>query len=561
MDKLKTTNIRRSLIFTFCLLILIFIFYGLLSLFDHNTIFNLTKTIYDHPLVVSNAALHSDASIAKMHRSMKDVVLSKSSKGIQNSIKAVEQQEKKVYQYLDIVKNQIIGAEGKKLENEARKLFENWHSIRKEVINLVISGQIDEGANITVQKGADHVAKLESKMHELTSYARTKASLFMTDSENTYSKLIVKSIMFLLLGTLISSLIAFYTIKQILFYEKDIRDSQERYRSLVESQIDFVSRFSSNGTFTYVNEVFCRFFNKTREDLIGSKWQPLPVDDDSDIIEKKLSLLSPAHTSVSIENRVRSGEGNIHWIQFINTGFFDLNGNLTEIQSVGRDITERKQAEEQIKASLEEKEALLRELYHRTKNNMQVIISLINLQIKDITDENILQMFQATKNRINSMSLVHEKLYQTKNLSRIDLKDYFLELISLLSNSFQDESEKIKIKTDMNEAMVTVDSAIPCGLIMNELVTNIFKHAFPENHSGEIQISLKKSDNGKIEFMVSDNGVGLPLELDIRDVGTLGLKSVVALAEHQLPGSIKVVTDKGTKFYITFKELLRKERI
>ena len=561
MDKINRTNIRRSLIFTFCLLIFIFILYGLLSLFDHNTIFRLTKTIYDHPLVVSNAALQSDASIAKMHRSMKDVVLSKSSKGIQNYIKAVEQQEKKVYQNLDIVKNQIIGTEGKKLENEARNLFENWHSIRKEVINLVISGQIDEGANITVTKGADHVVKLEEKMLELTSYARTKASLFMTDSENTYSRLTVKSIVFLLLGTLLSSLIAFYTIKQILFYEKDIRDSQERYRSLVESQIDLVSRFSSNGTFTYVNEVFCRFFNKTREDLIGSKWQPLPVDDDSDLVEKKLSLLSPAHTSVSIENRVRSGEGNIHWIQFINTGFFDLNGDLTEIQSVGRDITERKQAEEQIKASLEEKEALLRELYHRTKNNMQVIISLINLQIKDITDENILQMFKATKNRISSMSLVHEKLYQTKNLSRIDLKDYFLELISLLSNSFQDESKRIKIKTDMNEAMVTVDSAIPCGLIMNELVTNIFKHAFPENHSGEIQISLKKSDNDKIEFMVGDNGVGLPLELDIRDVDTLGLKSVVALAEHQLPGSIKVVKDNGTKFYITFKELLRKERI
>ena len=496
-----------------------------------------------------------------MHRSMKDVVLSKSSKGIQESIKAVDIEEKMVYQHLNIVKDKIIGVKGKKLENEARTLFENWRSIRREVINLVISDQIEEAAKITVTKGADHVAKLEEKMLELTHYARVKASLVMSDSEKTYLRLNIKSIIFLLLGTFISFLIAFYALKQILLYEKDLRNSEDRYRSLVESQIDLVSRFLPNGTFTFVNDVFCRFFDKTKENLIGSVWQPFSVDDDSPLIEKKLSLLSTLNTSVTIENRVRSGEGKIHWIQFINTGFFDLNGNLLEIQSVGRDITERKLAEEQIKASLEEKEALLRELYHRTKNNMQVIISLINLQITDITDENILQMFQATKNRINSMSLVHEKLYQTKNLSRIDLKDYFLELISLLSNSFQDESDRIKIKTDMNEAMVTIDSAIPCGLIMNELVTNIFKHAFPGNHSGEIQISLKKSDNGKIEFIVGDNGVGLPLELDIRDVDTLGLKSVVALAEHQLPGSIKVITDNGTKFYITFKELLRKERI
>ncbi len=560
MDKLNQLNIRRSLVFTFCLLISIFILYGLLSLFDHHAIFRLTRTIYDHPLAVSNAALQSNASIAKMHRSMKDVVLSKSTTGIHASIKAVENQEKKVYQYLNIVKDKIIGSEGKTLEDEARKLFENWRPIRDEVINLVMSGKIDEGAKITVQKGAEHVAKLEDKMLELTHYARAKASLFMGNSEKTYTRLIIKSILFLVIGTLISVLIANFTIKQILFYEKDFRGSEERYRSLVESQTDLVSRFSPEGNFTYVNEVFCQFFNQTKEDLIGSKWQPLPVDDDSELVKKKLSMLSASNTSVTIENRVRSGKGNIHWIQFLNTGFFDLKGNLEEIQSVGRDITERKLAEEQIKTSLDEKVVLLRELYHRTKNNMQVIMSMINLQIKDVKDESILNMFQETKNRINSMALVHEKLYQTKNMSRIDLKEYFLDLISLLSNSYQSGSQGIKITTDMKSVMATIDSAIPCGLIMNELVSNVFKHAFPGENTGEIKISLKKDDDGDIEIVVSDNGVGLQDEMDIRNINSLGLQSVVALTEHQLEGSLSVVKGNGTKFSISFKENPHKER-
>jgi PAS domain S-box-containing protein len=358
MHKVKAMNTRLSLIFTFCLLILIFLLYGLFSLLDHRVLFNLTQSIHSHPLVVSNVALRSNVCIREMHRRMMDIVHSKSSKGIQESIKAVEREEKMVSLYLDIVKDKIIGAKGKSLEDEARTLFENWRPLRREIINLVIKDQIEQATNMIAEKNQDHVTKLEAKMFELTNYARDKASLLMGDSKNIYSGLNVKSIIFLLMILLISSLIAFYTIKQILFYETGLRNSESRYRSLVETQIDLISRFYPNGTLAYVNDVFCRFFNKTTDNLIGSKWQLLLVDDDFDLIEKKLLSLSAANDSVVIETRVRSGKDKIHWVQFINSGFFNSKGDLLEIQSVGRDITEQKLAKE----VLQESEGKYREL-------------------------------------------------------------------------------------------------------------------------------------------------------------------------------------------------------
>ena len=347
MEKARKASIRTKLILSYCLLIVIFILYGLLSIFDQRTLFSLTQTLYNHPLVVSNAALQANVSITKMHRDMKDVVLFQVPERINQSIEAVAEQEKRVYQHLDIIRHNILGTEGKQLENETRILFDQWRPIRSRVIELVNQNQRIEAANITREEGADHVAKLEQKMVELTGYARGKASLFMDESRETYSGLSIKSWIFLLLGLTTSTLIAFFTIRQIMLSEKALRTSEEVYRSLVESQIDLIARITPDGKFTYVNEVFCSFFDKTRESLVGSSWQPIPVDDDVALIEEKLSTLSVDNPTVVIENRVRSGKGDIHWIQFINSGFFDENGNVVEIQSVGRDITERVKSEKE----------------------------------------------------------------------------------------------------------------------------------------------------------------------------------------------------------------------
>lgn len=169
-------NITRRVIVSFSLLILMYFLFGLYSLYDLNTISALTRTIYDHPLVVSNAALRSNVSIIRIHRDMKDVVLFTSPTRIQHAITDVDRQELRVYQYLDIVRDNILGAKGRRLEMETRLLFDNWRPIRKEVIDLVRKGQRDAAAEITIGKGADHVDRLDPKMVALTNYARTKAS-------------------------------------------------------------------------------------------------------------------------------------------------------------------------------------------------------------------------------------------------------------------------------------------------------------------------------------------------------------------------------------------------
>jgi len=249
------------------------------------------------------------------------------------------------------VKERIIGNEGKILENEARKLFDNWRPIREEVIERVRRGEKEIAAGITIGKGASHVALLEEKMLGLTTYARQKAADFMHETEKVQSRLNLALVIFLLLGILASVLVAFFTIRRTASSEKALQESEERYRSLVENQTDLVCRFTPDGTLIYVNDAYCHFSEKTKDELIGKKWHPLPVSDDVPFIQEKLLTLSPSNPTVIIENRIFSGKGDIHWMQFSNTAFFDHQGDLLEIQSVGRDITERKRAEVEVKSA------------------------------------------------------------------------------------------------------------------------------------------------------------------------------------------------------------------
>ena len=225
------------------------------------------------------------------------------------------------------------------------------------------------------------------------------------------------------------------------------------------------------------------------------------------------------------------------------------------------DITERVQADEQLRASLKEKEALLRELYHRTKNNMQVISSILALQAARIQDEQMLSIFRETENRIRSMALVHQKLYQSQNLSRIDLQEYVTDLVALLMQSHEASPDKIALVLDTESVSVLIDTAIPCGLVLNELLSNTFKHAFPGDRSGEIKIQLCRAQDGSIEIKVSDDGVGVPGDLDLRKSDTLGMQMVFGIAERQLQGQVTVETEGGVAWRIRFKDDLYAPRV
>jgi len=231
-----------------------------------------------------------------------------------------------------------------------------------------------------------------------------------------------------------------------------------------------------------------------------------------------------------------------------------------------RDITQRKLVQKQMLESLKEKELLLQEIHHRVKNNMQVITSLLDLQLDYIGGRQPAEIFSDIKNRIRSMSLVHEKLYHSRDLSRVDFQDYVTSLVSNLYKFYDASPERIKLNLDIEDIFFGIDTAIPCGLIVNELITNSLKYAFPGDREGEVGLRLNKTGEGSrgegiYSLLVRDNGIGIPPDLDLKGVKTLGLYLVTTLVEHQLQGTVDLDRSNGTEFRIMFRVLKHKERI
>lgn len=210
----------------------------------------------------------------------------------------------------------------------------------------------------------------------------------------------------------------------------------------------------------------------------------------------------------------------------------------------------RKRADEKIKSSLREKDVLLKEIHHRVKNNMQIISSLLRLQSKDIQDESTRKIFDVSQNRIRSIALIHETLYQSEDLSRIDFASYARKLATHLISMCRPEGQGIDLKIEIKDAFLDINRAIPCGLIINELVSNALKHAFPDNREGEICLVLKSTD-GTYELQVKDTGIGFPEEIDFKETDSLGLQIVNDLVK-QLEGDIQLVNEGGTAFRVTF---------
>ncbi|MEG3896915.1 MULTISPECIES: PAS domain S-box protein [unclassified Microcoleus] len=230
----------------------------------------------------------------------------------------------------------------------------------------------------------------------------------------------------------------------------------------------------------------------------------------------------------------------------------EINGKKF-LQAVVRDITARKRDEEQIKASLAEKEVLLQEIHHRVKNNLQVISSLLKLQSRYIQDSRVSEMLKESQNRVRSMALVHEQLYQSKNLSDIDFAEYIENLSHNLFQAYEIHAEGLKLETNIAPCSLNIDTAVPCGLIINELVTNSLKYAFTGQTQGKIKIDFTLDKNRVCVLTVSDSGIGFPQDLDYRKARTLGLRLVGSLVK-QIRGKIELLETAGTTFKITFSQ-------
>jgi two-component sensor histidine kinase len=221
---------------------------------------------------------------------------------------------------------------------------------------------------------------------------------------------------------------------------------------------------------------------------------------------------------------------------------------LSTVKAMDRII----RTETQLRKETEEKRILLSEIHHRVKNNMQIISSLLSLQTAKIKDKKYADMFKESRDRIRSMALVHETLYQTKDFANIDFGRHVKAIVKHLFESYGVNTDKIRLKVAMEEVPLKLDNAVPCGLIINELVSNSLKYAFPKDGTGEIKITLRSMNQDEIELMVSDDGIGIPEEMDIEKVESMGLQLVNILAENQLEGKVDLDRSGGTAFRIRF---------
>ncbi|MFA6112069.1 MAG: histidine kinase dimerization/phosphoacceptor domain -containing protein, partial [Candidatus Latescibacterota bacterium] len=220
-------------------------------------------------------------------------------------------------------------------------------------------------------------------------------------------------------------------------------------------------------------------------------------------------------------------------------------------QELEAEMAERRRAEEQLRASLHEKEVLLKEIHHRVKNNLQIVSSLLNLQAGTIEDARTVAKLMDSRSRIESMALVHEKLYQSDTLDRIVFGDYLRALAAHVHGSYGEVGQRVRLRVEASPLVVDVDVAVPCGLVLNELLTNCLKYAFPDGRQGEILVELQALDDDRVRLRVSDDGVGLPAGLEIAQTHSLGMQLVGDLTT-QLRGTLSLCREQGTAFEIVF---------
>jgi PAS domain S-box-containing protein len=331
--------------------------------------------------------------------------------------------------------------------------------------------------------------------------------------------------------------------------------TERRYQNILDNLDEGCAILDYDWNYIYVNPTNARHAHLTQEQMLGKNMLEVIPGVEKSIFFETYERCMKDRVPLNVESRFTFEDGSVHWYETralpIPEGIFVLS----------IDITERKVIENKINSALKEKEVLLRELYHRTKNNMQVIYSLLGLKRATTEDERTRTILGDMGNRIQSIALVHQKLYQSNNLSRIDLKDYITDLTHLLMESYNPNEKDIILSLELESVMVLLDTAIPCGLIINELISNSFKHAFPEGRSGEIKVKLSRQENNIIVLNISDNGVGIPPMQEIQNNDTIGVQLFKNIAEDQLQGEVIFDTNNGVSCIVKFKDILYKERV
>ncbi|MBL0103292.1 MAG: PAS domain-containing protein [Bacteroidetes bacterium] len=347
----------------------------------------------------------------------------------------------------------------------------------------------------------------------------------------------------------------FRRVRRLLEERVEVKTRQLTEKNLELEKLSLVASRTDNavliagtaGDIEWVNDGFVRLTGMTKESIAAKKLSEINVY--TNIEAEIKQAIENRHSRIFESNVTTHNLQNI-WISSTLTPIYGEDNNLKKLVVVDTDITTGKNMQKQIEASLKEKDVLLKEIHHRVKNNLQIIISLLNLQSGYIKDEHTLKAVKDGQNRVRSMALVHEKFYQSDELSEINFAEYVEKLCQFLYQSYGDKTDRVKVAIIGDPLGLDMDTAMPCGLLINEIVSNSYKYAFPGESRGTITIEIKH-DGKKATLRMSDDGVGLPQGFEVEASESLGMQLIQALTS-QLDGELKVSRDKGTTFEVTF---------
>jgi PAS domain S-box-containing protein len=402
--------------------------------------------------------------------------------------------------------------------------WQNYLRVRDEVIGFILEGSLREGVALDEHEGAARYSDVRQALANLKMSFESDARRQVADARARADRATVR-LMLLVSSALIAAAVGIYLVNRRKHAEQALRLSETRHRAIFDHAGVGIAEVDGTTRFVAVNDRVCHILGYSRDELLRMTARGLTAPEDrprTDEVDER--LIDGRVDRFEYEKRYLRRDGSRVWVQVTVSAIRDANGRFLRAIATVHDITERKAAEDQIRASLDEKDVLLREVHHRVKNNLAVISSLFYLQSNYSSDLQVAAVLQESQDRVRSMALVHESLYRSTNLTAVEFGGYVRRLADHLLSTYRPTTGPVGLNIDMAPIELTIEQAIPCGLIMNELITNALKHAFPTERAPELTIDGRCHPDGQCEFSVRDNGVGIPD--DVATGQTLGLRLI-----------------------------------